>query len=86
MHMKRIISLVSVAMVMSALILASALPALAATPTFTASCFYPQFGLAIATSDPQSYKDVIDFYRNCEDSGGTPGSRDVTPYPGKPIE
>ena len=84
--MKRIISLVSVAMVMSALILASALPAFAAPPTFTASCIYPQYGLAIATSEPQSYKDVIAFYRNCENSGGTPGSRDVNPYPGKPTE
>ena len=50
--MRRIFSLVWVAIVMSALILASALPALAATPTFSASCMYPQFGLALATSYP----------------------------------
>jgi hypothetical protein len=86
MHMRRIISLVAVAMVMSALILASALPALAAPPTFSASCIYPQYGLGFVTSDPQDYKDVIAFSRNCEASGGTPGSRDVTPTPGKPIE
>jgi hypothetical protein len=84
--MRRIISLVWVAMVMSALILASALPALAAPPTFSASCFCPQFGLTFATSDPHGYKDVNAFYRNCEDSGGTSGSRDITPIPGKPTE
>jgi hypothetical protein len=86
MHMKRIILLVSVVMVMSALILASASPALAAPPTFTASCMYPQYGLAILTNDPQDYKDVIAFYRNCEASGGTPGSLNVTPTHGNPTE
>ena len=84
--MRRIISLMWVAMVMSALILASALPALAAPPTFSASCLYPNFGVAILTNEPQDYKEVIAFYRNCEASGGTPGSRDIIPNPGPPTE
>jgi hypothetical protein len=86
MHMKRIISLVSTVMVMSALILASALPALAAPPTFSATCNYPQYGFGFVTSYPQDYKDVIAFYRNCEASGGTPGSLNVTPTHGNPTE
>jgi hypothetical protein len=81
--MRRIVLLVSTAMVMAALILASALPVLAAPPTFTASCIYPQYGLAILTNTPQDYKDVNAFYRNCQDSGGA-ASRDITPNPGEP--
>jgi len=84
--MRRIILLVWVAMIMSALVLASALPALAATPTFSASCIYPDYGLTRFAIEPQDYKNVNAFYRTCEASGGTPGSRDITPQPGPPLE
>ena len=84
--MRRIILLVFTATVMAALILASALPALAAPPTFSATCVYPQNGLGIATPVPQDYADLIAFYRNCEASGGTPGSLNVTPTHGNPTE
>ena len=83
--MRRIISVVTVALVMAALILASALPALAAPPTFSASCITPPFGIGISTNDPQGYNEINAFYRNCQDSGGT-ASRDITPNPGAPTE
>jgi len=83
--MKRIISLVSTVMVMAALVLASALPALAATPTVSATCVSPPFIIGFATSDPQSYKSVRDFYKACQDRGEE-ASIDVAPFPGKPTE
>jgi hypothetical protein len=84
--MRRIVSLVWVAIVMSALILASTLPALAAPPTFSASCLYPNSGLVRFAFEPQDYREVNAFYRTCEDSGGTPGSREITPNPGPRTE
>ena len=83
--MRRIISLVSVAMVMAALVLASALPALAAPPLFSASCLTPPTGQGVGTSVPQDYKDINAFYRSCQERGGT-ASRDITPIPGAPTE
>ncbi len=83
--MRRIILLVSTATVMAALILASALPVLAAPPTFSASCFYPQMGQLFVSATPQDYKDINAFYRNCQNSGGT-ASRQITPNPGTPTE
>jgi hypothetical protein len=83
--MRRIILLVSMAVVMAALILTLALPALAAPPTFTASCITPPTGVVIETSDPQEFNEVNAFYRNCEDSGGT-ATREVTPNPGPPTQ
>ena len=83
--MKRIISLAWVAMVMSSLVLASALPAFAATPTFLASCSYTDHGVGVLTNDPQDYRAVNTFYRDCQDNGGA-ASRDITPNPGAPTQ
>lgn len=79
--MKRIVSLVWIAMIMSALVLASALPALAAPPTFEASCFGPMSGETFMSANPQDYKDINALYRNCQNAGLT-ASRDITPNPG----
>jgi hypothetical protein len=81
--MRRIILLVSMAVVMAALILTLAMPALAARPTFTASCETPPIGTAILTTDP---REVNAFIRNCEDSGGTATRGAVTPTPGPPTQ
>ena len=83
--MKRIISLVLVTMIMSALVLADALPAFAAPPSFNASCYYTNIGSGTFTSVPQEYKDVNAFYRDCQDSGGT-ASREIAPNPGPPTQ
>jgi hypothetical protein len=83
--MRRIILLVSMAVVMAALILTVAMPVLAAPPTFTASCVTPPTGVAIESSDPQQFNEVNAFYRNCKDSGGT-ATREVNPNPGAPTE
>ena len=64
--------------VMAVLILASALPALAAPPTLTVTCITLPTGFANTTSDPQEYNDLNAIYRNCRGSGGT-ATRVVTP-------
>ena len=69
---------------MSALILASALPAFAAPPTFSASCFRPMSAALFESGDPQDYNDINAFYRNCQNSGGT-ASITIDPNPGPPI-
>jgi hypothetical protein len=76
--MKRIVLLASTATVMAALILASALPALAAPPRLTVTCSTGTTGFAISTSDPQQYDDLLAIYRNCQDRGGT-ATRVFTP-------
>ena len=83
--MRRIVLLVSTVAVMLALILANALPALAAPPTFRASCITPPFGLGILTAVPQDYNEVIAFYRSCQDRGGT-ASLEIIPTPGAPTK
>ena len=83
--MRRIILLVSMAVVMAALILAVALPALAAPPTLTVTCETPPTGFVVSTDDPQEYNEVNALYRECKDSGGT-ATRDITPNPGPPTQ
>ena len=81
--MRRIILLVSTATVMAALILASALPALAAPPTFRATCYFPTTGALFPSDVPQDYNDVIASYRSCQNSGGT-ASLEFFRTPGAP--
>ena len=81
--MRRITLMVSTATVMSALILASALPALAAPPTFRATCYFPMSAAVFPSDVPQDYNDVLAIYRSCQDSGGT-ASIEITPQPGPP--
>jgi hypothetical protein len=81
--MRRIILLVSTVAVMSALILASALPALAAPPTLTVTCSTGTTGFAISTTDPHEYGTLFAIYRNCRASGGT-ATRTFEPNPGAP--
>jgi hypothetical protein len=81
--MRRIILLASAATVMAALILASAVPALAAPPSLTVTCSTPPTAFAIVTNDPQEYDALIAIYRNCKASGGT-ASIVFEPNPGKP--
>jgi hypothetical protein len=69
--MRRIILLASTASVMAGLILASALPALAAPPTLTVTCSTPPTGFARVTNDPRECNDLLSIYRDCQDSGGT---------------
>ena len=83
--MKRIILLVSMAVVMAALILTVALPALAAPPTLTVTCETPPTGFGVSTNDPQQYDELNAIYRECEDSGGT-ATREFTPNPGPPTQ
>jgi hypothetical protein len=83
--MRRIILLVSMAVVMAALILTVALPALAAPPTLTVTCQTPPTGFAVTTNDPQEYNELNALYRECEDSGGT-ATREITPTPGPPTQ
>jgi hypothetical protein len=81
--MRRSILLASTATVMAALILASALPALAAPPTLTVTCTTGTTGFAISTNDPQEYDTLNAIYRNCQASGGT-ATRVIEPNPGAP--
>ena len=83
--MRRIILLVTTAIVVAALVLTVALPALAAPPTLTVTCETPPTGIAISTNDPQEYNELNAFYRECEDSGGT-ATREFTPNPGPPTQ
>ena len=81
--MRRIILLVSTVAVMAALILASALPAIAAPPTFRTICVRPMSAAVFPSDVPQDYNDVLAFYRNCQDSGGT-ASIEITTNTGAP--
>lgn len=81
--MKRVVSLVALALLMAAMVLASALPALAAPPTLSVTCITPPTGVAIATSDPKAFNDLNAFYRDCAAGGGT-ATRELTPNPGPP--
>ena len=83
--MRRIILLMSTVAVMVALILASALPALAAPPTFRVTCFFPMSGSEFLTDTPQEYNEAIASYRDCQARGGT-ASIEITPQPGPPEE
>jgi hypothetical protein len=77
--------LVSMAVVMAALILTVALPALAAPPTLTVTCLTPPTGVAISTNDPQEYDELNAFYRECEESGGTATRDHAQPWPPHPV-
>jgi hypothetical protein len=81
--MKRFILLASTTTVMAVLILASALPALAAPPTFSASCFRPMSTALFQSDKPQNYNDIIAFYNNCQNTGGT-ATRGIELNPGAP--
>lgn len=65
--MRRIILLVTTAIVVVALVLTVALPALAAPPTLTVTCETPPTGVVVSTNDPQEYGEVNAFYRECEE-------------------
>lgn len=81
--MRRIVLLGALAMLMAAMVLASALPALAAPPTLTVSCTFGNEGIGMATTNPREYKELNAFYRDCV-AGGNTGARELTPNPGPP--
>ena len=78
--MRRIIMLVALAAVMSAMVLANTLPTLAAPPEVSVACTTPPFNEADATIDPKEYRDLNALYRNCKSIGGSP-TREVIPGP-----
>jgi hypothetical protein len=80
---KRIILLVAIAAVMAAVVLANALPAIAAPPEKSVACPTPPFSEADATIEPKEYRDLNALYRNCKSVGGSP-SKDTFPNPGPP--
>ena len=82
--MKRIILLVAMAAVMAAMVLANALPVIAAPPEVSVACTTPPFNEAIATIDPKEYRELNALYRNCKSVGGSP-TREVIPNPGPPF-
>ena len=81
--MKRIILLVAIAAVIAAVVLANALPAIAAPPEKSVACPTPPFSEAVATIDPKEYRDLNALYRNCKSVGGSP-SKDTFTNPGPP--
>jgi hypothetical protein len=80
---KRIILLVAMAAVISAMVLANALPAIAAPPEKSVACATPPFSEADATIEPKEYRDLNALYRNCKSVGGSP-MKDTFPNPGPP--
>ena len=79
--MRRIITMVALTAVMAAMVLASALPVVAAPPEVSVACTTPPFNVADATIDPKEYRDLNALYRNCKSVGGSP-TRAVFPNPG----
>jgi hypothetical protein len=79
--LRRFIMLVALTAVMLAMVLANALPALAAPPEVSVACTTPPFNGADATIDPKEYRDLNALYRNCKSVGGSP-TREVIPIPG----
>ena len=79
--MRRTIMLVALTAVMLAMVLANALPVLAAPPEVSVACTTPPFNEADATIDPKEYRDLNALYRNCKSVGGSP-TREVFPIPG----
>jgi hypothetical protein len=61
------------------------LPALAAPPTFEATCKFPTFVEFISTFTPQRYHLANALYRDCDDRGGT-ATREIIPDPGSPFD
>ena len=80
--MKRILLLVTVALVMATMVIVSALPAIAAPPTITVSC-YTQEGVLVSsvTSDGGGFSNLAYLRSGCN-SLGYVVTQEVTPTPG----
>ena len=79
--MERILVLLTVALVLAAIVVVSAMPAIAAPADKTISCITPDGGV-IATSNEVPRRSEAEFIKQCESVGGTAERLSVSPNPG----